>query len=207
VAASFASEDRVWRLARAGVWLWLAVQLAQCGVLVAVLPSIVSQLRKNLNTAQAVNVKPPVLPASFLWVYALDVVLMAAAVAFLIWQFSAAETARQLGYPARRSPGLGVGAWFIPIVNFWWPYQALADCLPYNHPARRWTIYAWLGYLFGGLFFTGGVLTGLLSTVPAVFLMAVGGAFSAAAAIIGTRLVRAITSDHRQALGAAATLP
>jgi hypothetical protein len=206
-ATPFASEDRVWRLARAGVWVWLGVQLAQCAVLLAIMPSFASQFRTYLRTSHPVNSTPPALPAGFAWVYALDVVVMAAGVAFLIWQYSAADTARQLGYPSRRSPGLGVGAWFIPIVNLWWPYQALSDCLPPGHPARGSAIYSWLGYVFAGLFVSAGVLTDFFSSVPAGILMAVGLALYATAATIGTRLVRAITADHRRAVGVATTVP
>ncbi len=202
-ATSLASEDRIWRWARAGVVLFVAVQFAQWGVVLAIMRSFGPQLRTYLRTSHPVGSVPPGFPSSFAWVYALDAVVMAAAVAFLIWQYSAATTALQLGYPARRSPGLGVGAWFIPIVSLWWPYQALSDCLPYDHPARGSAIYAWLGYVFGGIFFSAGVVTDIFSLVPAIILMAVGAGLYACAAVLGTRLVRAITADHRRALGGA----
>ena len=64
---------------------------------------------------------------------------LAAAVALvfaLIWQFRAASAARALGYPAKRSPGWGVGCWFVPIVSLWMPYQAIRDCLAPDDPQR-----------------------------------------------------------------------
>jgi hypothetical protein len=64
----------------------------------------------------------------------------------LIWQYRAAETARMLSLPARRSPTLGIISWFIPVVNFWFPYQSIRDCLPPGDPgrqvvARMWTFF------------------------------------------------------------------
>jgi Domain of unknown function (DUF4328)/Protein of unknown function (DUF2510) len=70
---------------------------------------------------------------------------IAAEILFLVWQYRAATTARQLGYPARRSPGWGVASYFIPVVQLWFPYQALRDCLPPQHDrgivARVWALF------------------------------------------------------------------
>ncbi|HXA32678.1 MAG TPA: DUF4328 domain-containing protein [Acidimicrobiales bacterium] len=74
----------------------------------------------------------------------LALINVAAFVLFLVWQHRAASTARSLGYPARRSPALGVGGWFIPVCNFWFPYQAIRDCLPPGHPARPMVLHMWL---------------------------------------------------------------
>jgi hypothetical protein len=67
-------------------------------------------------------------------------------VLFLMWQYRAAETARMLSLPTRRSPVLGIVSWFIPVVNFWFPYQSIRDCLPPGDPgravvARMWTFF------------------------------------------------------------------
>jgi hypothetical protein len=69
---------------------------------------------------------------------------IAAEIVFLIWQYRAASVARQLGYPARHSPGWGVAFWFIPVVQFWMPYQAVRDCLPPGHPTRRIVLPVWI---------------------------------------------------------------
>lgn len=69
---------------------------------------------------------------------------VAADIPFLVWQYRAARTSRQLRYPAALSPGLGVGGWFIPVCNFWFPYQSLRDCLPPGHPARGRILTCWL---------------------------------------------------------------
>lgn len=128
---------------------------------------------------------------------------VAAEVLFLIWQYRAATTARRLGYPARRSPGLGVGSYFIPVVQLWFPYQALRDCLPPDSEHRRLVLRVWLLM----------IVTGIIN-VPLLFLLAearpLGVALllllvvlEATLAVSGYRMVQAITRTHRQALMAA----
>ena len=65
---------------------------------------------------------------------------------FLSWQYKAADTAR-LFLPARRSPGLGVGSWFIPVVSLWFPYQSIRDCLPPEDPGRRVVARMWACFI------------------------------------------------------------
>ena len=68
-------------------------------------------------------------------------------VVVLMWQFQAAKTARLLNLPATHSAGLGVGSWFIPVVGLWFPYQALRDCLPPDHPGRRTVARLWTFFI------------------------------------------------------------
>ncbi len=118
----------------------------------------------------------------------------------LIWQYRAATTARLCNLPAARSPGLGVGSWFIPVVNFWFPYQALRDCLPPGHADRRVVNRMWACFI--------SVL--IVNTVTEVLAWTgnrAGFAFAAIAlalgvgfALYGVRTVRSITASHRQLL-------
>jgi hypothetical protein len=94
---------------------------------------------------------PPQQPAWMLLLSLGSLALTALGVLFLMWQHRAATRARRLGYPATHSPGWGVGAWFVPVVNLWMPYQALRDCLPPHHPARANALRSWVSYLSLGL--------------------------------------------------------
>jgi hypothetical protein len=86
----------------------------------------------------------------------------------LIWQHRAASAGRALGIPSGQSPAWGVGSWFVPIVDFWIPYQAVRDCLPPGDPHRRRVLQWWIVFVvqigvsavFGvtALFSTGGAL-------------------------------------------------
>jgi hypothetical protein len=89
-----------------------------------------------------------------------------------IWQFRAATAARALQLPARHSPGWGVAFRFIPIVNFWMPYQAVRDCLAPDDPNRavlaRWWMLV-IGMDIGGIL----TLTGLLFSTPVGVVFAI----------------------------------
>lgn len=130
-----------------------------------------------------------------------ELVAAAVSVVFFIWQYNAASTARALGYRARVSPGLGVGSWFIPVVNLWFPYRALADCLPQHHPLRARALGAWLSYCLAGavsgasavvaVFSSSGVPVLLSSISMALIVLAVG---------LGLTLMTATAADHYRAL-------
>jgi hypothetical protein len=134
------------------------------------------------------------------WFYLLGLVAIAAIVVTLIWQHRAASAARALGFPTTHSPGWGVGSWFVPIVNLWFPYQAIRDCLPPDDPNRARILQWWLAYMVGGLaggaafiaaFFSSGVAVAL--SIPAAALWLVVLAFA-------PRVVTAIVGAHRAAL-------
>jgi hypothetical protein len=118
----------------------------------------------------------------------------------LIWQYQAASTARLLGLPAVRTPGLGVGSWFIPIVNFWFPYQAIRDCLPPDDPSRIVVSRLWA-------FFIATLVASATTNVLALYGnptgFIVGGvalALSAGFAVNGVRAVGLIGAAHRRLL-------
>jgi hypothetical protein len=73
-------------------------------------------------------------------------------VLFLIWFHRAATIAARLGRPARRTPGWAVGGWFIPIGNFFLPYQSARDLFRPGESARRRVVARWwAAYLLAGL--------------------------------------------------------
>ena len=128
------------------------------------------QFRIDWEDAQH-NITPPpyhgpsaLTPASLL----VTLVYVVAAIFALIWQHRAASAGRALGIPAGQSPAWGVGSWFVPVVNFWIPYQAVRDCLPPGDHHRARVLQWWIAYLvtfgvgiaFGitALFSSGGAL-------------------------------------------------
>jgi len=118
----------------------------------------------------------------------------------LVWQFRAAKTARAVFYPARHSPALGAWGWIIPVVNFWFPYQALRDCLPPGDPARRdvarmWACFLSMTVLQAGAFvlITIGLIEGAIVGSLAVAL-AIGFGF------LGIGTVNAIGDSHHRSL-------
>ena len=137
---------------------------------------------------------------------ALGLLGLAVAVAFLCWQYSAASVARDLGYPARVSPGLGVGGWFIPIGSLWLPYQALVDCLPPAHPARGRCLYSWLAFMGYSVTYMVVFVVGLLGGPVGPFEVVAAGLLAVSVAV-GSTCIAAIEADHARAATAGSPQP
>ena len=126
-------EARIGRFAAPAIWAFAAANAAVVVLSIALVAMLVSVFRQAIDDL-GTNLTPtfPTLqPFGMLQVTIdlLETVETAAAVVLLVWQYRAASLARCLGYPARRSPALGVVSWFLPVVNLWFPYQALARLL------------------------------------------------------------------------------
>lgn len=119
---------------------------------------------------------------------------------FVIWQYRAATTAQRLRFPARRSPALGVGSYLIPVVQLWFPYQALRDCLPPGDPNRTVVLHTWLLLILTGLINV--VLIVLLAEAHGlgVGLLVVQIGLETLLGSLGYRLVTAVSSAHNRAL-------
>jgi uncharacterized Tic20 family protein len=50
-----------------------------------------------------------------------------AMIMFLVWFYRARINAEGHGWPQRLTPGWAIGAWFAPVVNFWFPFQIMVD--------------------------------------------------------------------------------
>jgi hypothetical protein len=91
-------------------------------------------------------------------------VTLAAVIVACIWQHRAATAARALGFPSRRSPAWGVGAWFVPVVNLWVPYGAIRDCLPPGaDPERAHVLRWWIAWVTAFVLSFGASLCALFS--------------------------------------------
>ena len=188
---------------RAFVWYLVVVAT---GILVAwAESSSVRQIFHDLRVQTSTGVVQPQLQQTAARDDLLSLVTLAVSapfyVALLMWQYRAARMARQLWLPAAHSAGLGVGSWFIPVVNLWFPYQSLRDCLPPGHPGR-----ALIGRLWTCFIST--VLLTLVTEVLAWAGSTVGFAFAGATlgagagfAYFGVRSVRSIAASHRDLLG------
>jgi hypothetical protein len=134
------------------------------------------------------------------WTLVLVPLSLLVQILFVVWQYRAAVTAQRLRYPARRSPALGVGSYLIPVVQFWFPYQALRDCLPPGDPNRTMVLKTWLLL----------ILTGIISFVLVYFLAETHGlgvgllvvqiGLETWLASLGYRVVSAISAAHDTAL-------
>jgi hypothetical protein len=160
------------------------------------------QLRVDWHDAQNGITPPPYhgpnaySPASLI----VSFIFVAAAIVALIWQHRAASAARALGFPAGQSPAWGVGAWFVPIVNFWIPYLAVRDCLPPGDPHRPRVLRWWLAWLFASLVGAAAGISALFSSGTALALSIPVAVADVAVIAWAPTIVAAIAGSHRAAL-------
>lgn len=110
---------------------------------------------------------------------------------FIAWIYQAGKFAAAMHWPARRNRTLGAFSLLIPIVQWWFPYEAMKDACP---PGRRpvWLLRWWLAYVVvPTATFAALLITGLLASVGVVFAVA---------------LVAAVAQGALVALGWKATL-
>jgi hypothetical protein len=118
----------------------------------------------------------------------------------MIWLYRAARFARNAGLPARRDPVWAALGFFIPIVNFWFPYQVAADSFPYAHPDRRLAGRWWTWYLISSLFIFAVLVASAFSTTAGVVTALLGAGAYALSAIYARRLIVAVGAAHEQLL-------
>jgi Domain of unknown function (DUF4328) len=62
-------------------------------------------------------------------------VFVATIVIWLIWQFRATRNLQTWNVGMRRGSGWAIGAWFVPIIWWWWPAQNVHDLLRGSKPS------------------------------------------------------------------------
>ena len=184
--------------ARKALWAGLVAFAVQAVCSVIVLASLSDFYRtlfdaigsgRRLTTAQTTP------PTSTAYLVASGVSQLASVVAlvvgilFLIWFHKALSNARSLGLPLTRSPAWGVVGFFIPIINFWFPYQSMRDLIPVENPARPLVLRWWLTYLGAGLFTSTATFAALFSPVAGAVLVVPVVALYAIAAVTLRELI------------------
>jgi len=115
---------------------------------------------------------------------------------FLVWFYRARKNADGRGQRQRWSPGWAIGAWFVPIVYLWFPYQIMADIWRANLPAEQRNRPAvlpgfWWGCWLIGEGFFGGIAG--QSAGAARVVAGLAALVAAAAAILLIVIVRTVT--------------
>lgn len=116
----------------------------------------------------------------------------------MIWLYRAAKFARQAGLPARRDPVWGVLGFFVPVVNFWFPYQVAADSFPPRHPQRRRAARWWTWYLISSLSLVAVLIGALVSFTVGLGFAALSALAYGLAALEGRRMIGAIGAAHAE---------
>jgi hypothetical protein len=117
---------------------------------------------------------------------------------FIAWLHNAGKFADSQRWPAVRSRTLGAFSPLIPIVNLWWPYEAIRDLYP---PGGRpdFALHWWLSYLIAPFVaFVSVIVTTLLAptAVTAVVVLLAGGLL-AVPVVLGWKLVDDLDAMQR----------
>jgi Domain of unknown function (DUF4328)/Protein of unknown function (DUF2510) len=155
----------------------------------------------DLDTAGNVAPDPPNFAHNFTWVYVIDVPLLAVAISFMLWLRRAAEFARRAGLPAARDPMWAVLGFFVPIVNFWFPYQVARDLFPPGHLGRRLVGRWWASWIVLAVAVYPVWLTATFSTAVSYVVAAVAAAVASWAAVSARAMITACGPAHATLLG------
>jgi hypothetical protein len=106
--------------------------------------------------------------------------------------------------PAQHSPAWGVGCWFVPIVAFWMPYQAVRDCLPPDDPHRGRVLQWWIAWICATVLSSVAGACALFSTGAALAVSIPAALACLAVLAWSPGLVTAIAAAHRGVMARAA---
>jgi hypothetical protein len=154
--------------------------------------AVVFALVRTQRIADGTNLSPAAKTASFL----ITIATLGLEVFFMIWLYRAAGLARKAGLPARRDPVWAILGFFIPVVNFWFPYQVARDCLPYGDPRRRLSARWWTWYLISAAFGAAAGGVGIVSRTGALIAAAIAVVGYVLSAWYTRRMITAIGDAH-----------
>ena len=123
---------------------------------------------------------------------------MGLSICLILWIYRTVETGVALGRPARRGPGLAAISLMIPIVNFWWPVQAVRDTLSGRPAARAAVLRWWIAHQVASL---GGLVAFVLPFIDRGFA-AIVATLLVVIAIVAASLAQSMTATveaaHRE---------
>jgi hypothetical protein len=197
-----ASEQRLLRWAKAAVIAYPLTVLAGAITNYA----LSAQWRRYFHYVHVLVSNPGLVPSGQrpptppLWPSVFGPVQCAALIVFMVWIYRAASTAASLQYPARHSPALGAWSCVIPIVNIWFPYQAVRDCLPPGNPTRSLVLRVWLLLVLLTLIVAPSIPVSAYDRSFAVPFLAAWIGVAVLVAVTGYRMVVAVSAAHQEVL-------
>jgi hypothetical protein len=134
------------------------------------------------------------------WAILFTPLQIGALVLFMLWLYRAASTAAALRYPARRSPALGAWSCIIPVVNLWFPYQAIRDCFDPRDRSRTLVLRAWMLFIVTQLIAESStfVFAEARSLATPWLVILIG--LATLLGVTGYRMVVAVSTAHHDAL-------
>lgn len=190
------------RWARVAMWAWPLCTTVGVAVSVVVFRDLIDDLDEQLDEIRAGG-EPEAFSGGFSAVStAISGAQLAALVVIGLWIMRSAEVGKALGRPADRSPGWGIGGFFVPIVNFWFPYASLVQSLApttSRGPVLAW----WLTFLLNQFSFLIGLPLAIIG-VPIPVLLVLSLVLAVITGVLGSRAIDVVTADHEAAVPARA---
>jgi len=119
------------------------------------------------------------------------------------WCMQAARAAQAQGIQIVRSPGLAMAGWIIPIINLWWPPQAIRSFAK-DRDALRHVVGWWICYIVSVLASIGAtIVAGTNDFGAAIPFLVVGATSILSFALLGVQVVDMVLHLHEQGVPAA----
>jgi hypothetical protein len=205
--SDLAGEERAAGWARLG--LIVAAGVAILGYLITAvflgheIHRLIHQIREDVRAANQHSTSSPhtfSFAGPWLVLDGFEALSLGAQVLFMIWLYRAAVVARRAGLPARREAMWAWLGFFVPVVNFWFPYQVAADAVPVGDPARRRVGWWWTCWIVQG-FVVFPIAVASYFARPVAVLLALGlSAVPVVAAVQGCAVITATVEAHRRIL-------
>jgi len=91
--------------------------------------------------------------------------------------------------------------WIMPVVNFWFPYQAIRDCLPPHNPERRTVKLWWACFVLGLFIWIPAIVVSAFGSLAIAFALVLPGLVVATMEVsLALRVVDAVEADHADAI-------
>jgi hypothetical protein len=123
----------------------------------------------------------------------------------MVFMYNAATHARNLGLPARLSPVWAALGWIVPIVNLWFPYWVLRDCLPPRSAERDdLALRYWLLYVFSFVLLSLVIIGRAVNPLFGALVLAASLVYAVLEAHTGSSALERINKTHRELSAATA---
>jgi len=184
--------------AKRGFIAYFAGRLVSLLVTLVVLDSFVDEIHRFIDSNG--RDQPKSSPLQFASTPASALTLLGL-IAVIIWVSKAAKIAYNLHYPRTHGPVWAVLGWFVPIVNFWFPYQVVRDCLAPWNENRRLVAFWWAAYIAELVLWLPTIIVSFFASYGVTVAVALPGALAACFELhYALQVVDAIVDDHTDAV-------
>jgi hypothetical protein len=169
---------------------WAAVVIIQALSLPLVLASLFEEIRSiDVNDSDPSFGTGPTL--AFIPLNLVSSVSTVAIIVLAIWTYHGTQAMAATGHRTTLSTGWAAAGWFVPIISFWYPYQAVRDLVPVDHPARRRVGWWWACWLSAGFAMFGPMVAAWFSLGAAMLVAIVPISLAVAVAALGRQIAAA----------------